>query len=280
MQNKKMVQWEEITPYPTGTKVGIVTISPIYDDEGNCNRLLGTVHDITERKNAEEEILAMNKQLRNLLLHLENVREIERTNIAREIHDELGQQLTGLKMDASWVSKKYANGDATIKERLASMIDLIDDTVKTVRRIATELRPGILDDLGLIAAIEWQSQEFEKRNGIRSEFHTNLSDLHLERDLSTNIFRVYQEALTNILRHASATSVNTKFERTNGDLILTVTDNGRGFDINEPKNKNALGLMGMKERALIFQGEFTIQSEKLKGTTITLKVPFQKKDKQ
>jgi PAS domain S-box-containing protein len=273
---KKTVHWEEITPYPTGTKVGIVYISPVFNEDGKCIQLLGTVHDITERKNAEEEIKKTSEQLRELTSHLQNIREEERTSIAREIHDELGQQLTGLKMDVSWIKKQLPEDKEVLQNKISGMIALIDETVKTVRRISSDLRPGILDDLGLIPAIEWQSQEFEKRTGIKSEFQTNLTDLDPEKNLSINIFRVYQEALTNIIRHSNATRIKTTFEEKDGNLKLVIQDNGIGFDIDELKNNNSLGLIGMKERAFLFQGELVITSEKSKGTMITLKIPFHK----
>ena len=153
------------------------------------------------------------------------------------------------------------------------MISLIDDTIMTVRRISSELRPSILDDLGLIAAIEWQGQEFEKRTGIKSNIQTNLNDNNISKDLATNIFRVYQEALTNITRHSEATEIETTLNETTNSIVLTIKDNGLGFDFEEVKYKNSLGLVGMKERALLFKGEVNIISEKLKGTTIILKIP-------
>lgn len=241
--------------------------------------LIGMGIDITERVNAEKELQERNKQIQNLSAHIQNIREEERTRIAREIHDELGQQLTGLKMDASWIGKKIEMEDQTLQKKISGMISLIDDTIITVRRIASELRPSILDDLGLIPALEWQSQEFEKRNGIKLYFKNTTIDFNPERELSTTIFRVYQEALTNIIRYAKATEVETIIEEKNKNITLTIKDNGVGFDMNEVKNKNSLGLIGMKERALLFKGDLIVESQKLKGTTITLKIPFLIKDK-
>jgi signal transduction histidine kinase len=193
--------------------------------------------------------------------------------MAREIHDELGQQLTGLKMDVSWIIRKSTSADKVIGEKLSAMITLIDETMKTVRRISSELRPGILDDLGLIPALEWQTQEFEKRTGIKTLFHAAVNDFTPERELSTNIFRVYQEALTNIARHANASLVKTELQQVNGLVSLVVEDNGQGFDTNGVK-KNSLGLVGMKERARIFKGELIIDSKRSHGTVIMLKVPW------
>ncbi|MEO8151396.1 MAG: PAS domain S-box protein [Bacteroidia bacterium] len=230
--------------------------------------------DITVRKKAEEEIKKSQLDLRQLTAHLQTIREEERTRIAREVHDELGQQLTGLKMDVSWINKKIPPDEKIVHEKIDGMITLIDETVKTVRRISSELRPGILDDLGLIAALEWQSSEFEKRTGISCKFNSEISELDIEKDMTTGIFRVYQETLTNVARHANATQVEAQIENDNGLIILTVKDNGQGFEMDEAKSKNTLGLIGMKERTKMFGGEINIQSEKGKGTVITIKVPI------
>ena len=173
---------------------------------------------------------------------MEKIQEEERTRIAREIHDELGQQLTCLKMDAAWIGKKISSEDKLIQQKLSSMLSVIDDTVKSVRRISSELRPGILDDLGLIPALEWQSQEFEKRTGIRSVYKSHVNEFNPSSNISTNIFRVYQEALTNIARHAQATFVETTLEETERLLVLKVRDNGLGIDKVEASVKDSSGL--------------------------------------
>ena len=232
------------------------------------------LNDITEKLKVEVEIIRSNRQLKALTAHLQIVREEERTAIAREIHDELGQQLTGLKIDASWISKKMTGEDKSIREKMLTMISLIDETVKSVRRISSQLRPGILDDLGLVATLEWQCHEFEQRTGINASFFTELTYLNQEGNLLINIFRIHQEALTNIARHARATQIITTLVEKNGYLNLAIKDNGIGFDIEEARRKKSWGLIGMKERALLFQGELTIESERLKGTVITLRVPL------
>jgi signal transduction histidine kinase len=155
------------------------------------------------------------------------------------------------------------------------MIALVIETEKAVERIATELRPCILSNLGLVAALEWQGNEFEKRTGIRSQILSS-GDLNLEINLSTSIFRVYQEALTNIARHANASKVDTVLEQTDKHISLVIKDNGQGFDLNEVKKKDSLGLIGMKERALMLNGELSIESSRSNGTVISLKVPLQK----
>lgn len=200
--------------------------------------------------------------------------EEERTHIAREIHDELGQQLTGLKMDAAWIGKKITHENDVVVEKVRTMISLIDETIRSVRRIASELRPGILDDLGLIAALEWYCQEFSGRTGIPCKFSSAFDRDDVERSLSINIFRVCQETLTNVARHAHAKQVAATLEEVEQFIILTITDDGVGFDMEGVKSKKSLGLIGMRERALLFQGELQIESKIGIGTTVTLKVPF------
>lgn len=232
------------------------------------------IDDVTEKLKAEKERIASYNQLQKLTAHLQIVREEERTRIAREIHDELGQQLTVLKMDTAWISKKIPNDNKPIAEKLYDMIDLIDDTVKTVRRISSDLRPGILDDLGLIPALEWQGEEYEKRTGIKWHFNSNITDITLNPVVSTNIFRIFQEAFTNVIRHSFATQIETTVEKEGEILILAIKDNGQGFDLDNIKHKNSWGMLGMKERAAIINGELIIETEKQKGTTIKLKVPL------
>jgi PAS domain S-box-containing protein len=241
--------------------------------------LIGVGFDISLRVAAENAMRERTEEIQKLTAHLQDIREEERTRIAREIHDELGQQLTGLKMDASWIGKKIKQEDLIIQQKVSTMISLIDETVKTVRRISSELRPGILDDLGLIPALEWQCQEFEKRTGIQSVCCADQFDFNPDRNLSTTIFRVYQEALTNVARHSQATQVVTTLEIDENVAKLTINDNGLGFDMTDVKTKNSLGLIGMRERALMVNGELEIKSEALKGTAIVLTVPLKKTDK-
>ena len=238
--------------------------------QGN-DYLIGVGIDITARSRAEQELLAYTQEIKKLTAHLEQVREEERTRIAREIHDELGQQLTGLKMDASWLLKKIGKDQTALHEKLESMISLMDHTVRTIRKISSDLRPGILDDLGLIAALEWQSNEFEKRAEIECVFTSDVEDTDFDKNINTCIFRIYQEALTNVMRHSSATRVEARMQRISDGFVLIVTDNGIGFDLQE--KKETLGLIGMRERALMIGGNFTIESEKGRGVSVQLKIP-------
>ena len=234
--------------------------------------LIGMGLDISKQVESDNNLKERAEQIQILTAHLQLIREEERTRIAREIHDELGQQLTGLKMDTSWIGKKIIDNDI-VKSKIKEMVVLLDNTIQTVRRISSDLRPGILDDLGLVPALEWQSEEFEKRTGIISEFDGFLLNDNLESNLSTNIFRVHQEALTNVARHSGATKVITKIKEFECNIVLIVHDNGNGFDVDNTKFRNSLGIIGMRERAYLFKGDLYIDSKKLSGTTVKLTVP-------
>ncbi len=262
--------WRHLTK---NREILYMDISSYRIDYNNRKAILSLAIDITDQYKAEEELRKTYDDIRRLNGHLQTIREEERAGIAREIHDELGQQLTGLKMDISWLSKKLAMDDEAIRLKTIEMIALIDNTVKTVRRISSDLRPGILDDLGLVAALEWQTSEFEKRTGITSKFTSHLKGPECDKNIATAIFRVYQEALTNVIRHAQATLLESNIEQSKEQILLTIKDNGKGFDIQEVKSKRTLGLLGMHERVLMFGGELKIESKPGQGCTITLKIP-------
>ena len=252
-------------------KVDILTHDIIYEGKA---AILSLANDITAKFEAEESLQKSNEALRDLASHLETIRENERIHIAREIHDELGQQLTGLKMDISWLNRKIKSDDDAVKEKMKDAISLIDKTVITVRRIATELRPSILDDLGLIAAMEWQNEEFEKRSEIKSIFTSNVSQVQVSADVATAVFRIFQESLTNVLRHSKATEVISFFRLENNIITLFIEDNGTGFKEHEIKNKKTLGLLGMKERIQLIRGKYEINGNAGKGTSVIITVPL------
>lgn len=234
---------------------------------------------------SKRELRASHDQLRNLSAHLEVVREEERARIAREIHDELGQLLTVMKMDIALLGKKlsslYAGSRSEETENdLKSMSELVDTTIKSVRRIATELRPEILDELGLKEAIEWEAQVFQTRTRIKCVFISEIDDINLDRERSTAVFRILQETLTNVARHAEATQVNLNLRQSDGNLVLRVSDNGRGITAQEATGTKSLGLLGMRERALLFGGEVIIEGESGKGTTVTVRLPIDRGRKQ
>jgi signal transduction histidine kinase len=212
-------------------------------------------------------------QLRALTGHLRFVREEERTRIAREVHDELGQALTSLKLDLSWVSGKIT-GERVLKRKIKAMSDHVDATIHTVRRIATELRPGVLDNLGLAAAIEWQTADFQERTGILCDVKIDVKQTIWDRELSTMCFRISQETLTNILRHAKATLVEVSLTTVDSELILTVRDNGRGISEEEVVHAQSIGLIGMRERVAQVGGQVFFIGLPGRGTTVTMRVPM------
>jgi signal transduction histidine kinase len=220
----------------------------------------------------------MNEQLRDLSAHLQNIREEERIHIAREMHDELGQLLTGFKMDISWLNKRFAgNDDPALREKLSELTTIVDGSVSFVRRLAAELRPSILDDLGLVPALEWHGKEFTKRYGIEVEFTGPAKELQSSDLVATGLFRMYQESLTNVARHSGATKVIASLQITDHDIRLTINDNGKGFDMTLSAQRKTLGLLGMKERAFMIGGHLDIQSMPNKGTTIVIIVPLASK---
>jgi PAS domain S-box-containing protein len=259
------------------TKTGKVIFCEWYnsvlkDDEGKVFSCMSLVQDISESKRAEAELLEKNEQLRNLSAHLQDILEEERANIAREIHDELGERLTGIRLDISWIESHLS--DSCIKDRFPALIKVVDDTIKTVRKISTELRPSLLDDFGLVDAIEWQATEFEKRTGITCKVKSFVKQTLTNKKIEITLFRIFQESLTNILRHASAREISVQLLLAENTVELSIADDGVGMDLNTVKSKKTLGLMGMKERVYMVDGEYNITSNVGKGTTITVSVPI------
>jgi len=230
--------------------------------------------DITEQEKAKKELEKSHKELRNLASHLQEIREEERKSISREIHDELGQQITGMKMDVSSVFKKRKAMDADEELKRKEIIEAFNASIKIVRKIATQLRPSILDDLGVIATFEWLIQDFKKRTGIECVFYYNIDENQINIDFKNNLFRILQESLTNITRHSAATSVNIDFFIAGDQIRLIIADNGKGFNQNSPKE--TLGIIGMRERTSILNGSFVVVSEKMKGTRIIISIPLNK----
>ncbi len=241
----------------------------------NVKAVVFNYRDITHRKEAEETLNRSYQEIRQLASHLQDIREEERAGIAREIHDELGQKLTSLKMDMSWIREKLApKEDKLAWGKIKETILLLDNTIDTVRKIATQLRPGILDDLGLIAAIDWLSHDFMKRSEIDTVFKTNLDDEEFDAAVSIGLFRICQESLTNVARYSAAKQVMIELKQTGEQLVLSVCDNGKGFDVNNTGAKKTLGLLGMKERALMMEGTLSIVSIPAGGTTVIAQIPL------
>lgn len=266
--------WRHIKKDKTLIYVDIITYDLIY--RGQQTRLV-LANNVTEKHVAEEKLKESYNAIRNLTGHLQEVREEERLHISREIHDELGQLLTVLKMDISWLTRKIDLSNEQVKSKLQEITSVIDITSKTIRRIASELRPSLLDDLGLLAAIEWHLEEFEKRSGISKELQIPDAEIQLPNTLKIGIFRIFQESMTNVARHSGATRVKVSLIPKNKQLILTVSDNGKGL-ADRQGNKKTLGLLGMKERSQMMGGHYQITSEPGEGTTVVVTVPLPETD--
>jgi signal transduction histidine kinase len=226
------------------------------------------------RQQAEMELQRSQELFRNLSAHLQVVREEERTRIARQIHDDLGQSLTALKIDLSWLNKRLANDQDRFREKLKSMVTLINETIETVHNVSADLRPGILDDFGLAAAIEWQAEEFQKRTGMECRTSLPSDESDLSKEKSTNLFRIVQESLTNVIRHAKATKVEINLNVQDGILLLEIVDNGRGITKAAITNPKSFGLIGIKERVHSLGGEVNIVGAPNEGTRVIVKMPI------
>ena len=397
IDTKQTFQWEETTVYPSGTKTGIVSVTPVFDSDGKCNILVGSVHDITELKKIEHEILKekhlsdsiinslpgvfylynsngkflrwnknleqvsrygadeirrmhpldffdteekklldqkirntflvgednvqaefltktkekipyyftgkvidyegsnclmgvgidfservkaqekikeTTEQLRLLTAHLQSVREEERKRIGREIHDELGQQLTAIKMDIAWIDKKTPEDAVLLKTKLKNVITLLDGSNQSIRRILSELRPGVLDNHGLLDALTWLSRQVTSTTGIPVQFNGNEVKINLPEAIATCIFRVYQEALTNIVRYAGASKVLTSLSVDDNIIKVTIEDDGKGFDPDSIRVNKSFGILGMKERVISLGGNFELISSPGRGTKIFICLPL------
>lgn len=251
---------------------------PTFDEVGNVVQVIGVCFDVTGQKNVENELLSSQRQLRALSAHLESVREEERKYIARELHDELGQTLTALKIDLTKLGERIPNLQnesvrGQILGRVPIMIEIVDTAMETTRKIVAQLRPAVLDELGLAEAVEWQTNEFQKLTGIKCEIVINLSNKHLPQNLKTAMFRILQECLTNITRHAAATKVKVELNDEADILFLQIQDNGRGIGKEKIRNTKSFGISGMRERAFLLGGTFEITRPQNGGTQVTVKIP-------
>lgn len=239
-------------------------------------RVVITYEDITDRKRAEKELEQSREQLRKLSAYLESVREKERTRIARELHDELGQLLTALNTEIILLNRKIPEKEKILREKTEGMSALVDMTMKTVKRIYMDLRPGMLDHLGLAVAIGWQAEEFQKRTSIPCDVSISPEEINVDPDLATTIFRIFQETLTNISRHAEATRVKVRLKATSRRIELIVKDNGKGITEDQLAKPDSFGLLGIRERVYHWGGTVKIIGIKNKSTTITVVIPLQK----
>jgi signal transduction histidine kinase len=247
----------------------------VYDDRGRITGHFGIQRDVTDRHQSAKEIARSREELRALAARLELVREEERTRIARELHDELGQALTGLKLDLAWMERRLnRHANAELRDRCGSLLTRLDEVMVSVRRIVTELRPSVLDQLGLPDAIEWQAQEFATRTGITLELNIDCDCDSPPDAVASAVFRMLQEALTNVARHANATRVRVDLRMESDTLSLDVRDNGRGITQDELRGSRSLGLVGLRERAIAAGGTVTIDGNAKTGTTVALRLPL------
>ncbi|HPR46437.1 MAG TPA: response regulator [Spirochaetota bacterium] len=256
----------------------LITSTKMYSDNNTISGYQGIIRDDTERIETLNELIKSREELRSLSDYLLTLRETERTNIAREIHDVLGQSLTALKMDLFWIAKRLDKGEKELLEKTGTMSDLINGIIETVRRISSDLRPGILDDLGLFPAIEWQSDEFSKRTGIECSVDCNINGMDIDEKISVALFRIFQESLTNIMRHAQATKVNISLKHFNNTLELSVNDNGRGIRQEEIRNSRSFGLIGIRERAFSCGGDVVISGGTPGGTEVKVTIPLEQEN--
>lgn len=266
LTEKRHCQVEERIPHGNGIHTYLSVKFPLYDEKAVPTGVCGILTDITEIKRAQD-------QMRRLSANIMNSQEKERAAIARELHDELGQMLTALRMDSVWMQKRLREVDSEAAERALSMCELIDKTIDGVRGMATRLRPGVLDDLGLIDALEWYTADFEKRTGISCVFKS-INVQKVPDTVATAAYRIVQEALTNVARHSFASHVRVFLEEEENSLSLFVEDNGHGFKLPETGEFEGLGMAGMRERAGLAGGNLEIQSLPERGTTVRCTLPI------
>lgn len=229
--------------------------------------------NINDEKEREKEMEVINEDLRKLSTHLQQIREEERKTIARDLHDDLGQQLTGLQMDIHWMQKKLQQADPLLLNKINEMNEMVDNTIRSIRRILSDLRPAILDDLGMLAAMEWLNQETSKRYPLQIHFQVNTQEIPLSPDAASGLFRIYQEAINNAIKHANAKNITAVIEVTDQGLTMSITDDGKGIS-NYEKREKGYGLLGIKERTYILGGTFSMQTEEGKGTSLIIHIPL------
>jgi signal transduction histidine kinase len=264
-------------------------VAPLYEFSANQEEVMRVIVFVAEgtflswlisaRRAAIEEIRNSREQLLALSLHQQTVREAEQKRISLEIHDELGQALTGMKMEVHWLKRRINEQNENkpqpqLTEKLTDLSNLIDTTIVSVRRISTELRPAILDDFGLVAAIEWQAREFERKNDVPCLLKSDVEKLDLNTESTTAVFRVFQEALTNVTRHAHASCVKVNLKSLGEQILMSIEDNGIGIDLSKIKTGKSLGVLGMRERTRLIGGTLNIFEGDKGGTTVELTFPL------
>lgn len=256
-----------------------LAVVPLHDAGGAVTRWVSIQRDITERKRAEQLMRESRERLRRLAVRLQAVREEERTYLAREVHDELGQTLTGLKMDLAWLLGKPVADEAVLYDRLRAMVAVVDATIGQVRRLSTRLRPAVLDDLGLVAAVEWQVQETSSKSGLECSLDLPVEEVKVAPNVKTSVFRILQEALTNVVRHAGARHVEVDLSVEGDQLILEVRDDGKGVRDEGVGDPESLGFIGMRERTKALGGKLDIAQRVEGGTVVRLSLSLGKSNR-
>ncbi|MEM5315226.1 PAS domain-containing protein [Paraburkholderia sp. JHI869] len=271
-------RYEETRSGADGTPRWFDTVKmPIRDANGSIIGTVGISRDITDLKRSEMELSDSRSQLRKLLAYLQSIREAERTRISRELHDELGQLLSGLRLGLNYLETQAGDPESAQAAHVHMLKELVDATMDAVHRIASDLRPAVLDELGLHAALEWLTESFVQRNSLPCELHVEMSGTQangLDTERSTAIFRIVQEALTNAARHARALRVVVEVDMRGDDCLLAITDDGCGMDTSRAANGTSLGLLGMRERALMLGGQLSVRSRPGHGTTVSARIPL------
>ena len=273
---------DDIFVCKNGSPIPVSLVASAIMENGQAVASVVAFQDISQSKQAKQELLESREQLRDLSTHQQSVREEERARIARELHDELGQMLTGVKLDAMWLAMRLSGENPTIVGKITSMSKLIDETLDAMRRVAADLRPVMLDDLGLAAAVEWLAEEFGKHTGLAVQLDINVEyglhsyqgeDCDLGAEVSTAVFRIVQECLTNVARHAEAEHVLISLECHDGKIMLLLSDDGKGMPAASENNSSSYGLIGMRERAHSLGGTLHLLSIPGDGTTVVAIIP-------
>jgi len=275
IKSLKRLRIEETLVDAQGKKIWIETIkAPILNQAGKVIGTTGIARNITERKKANEALQESQEQLRTLSAHLHELREEERSRLSREINEELGQILSILKFDLDWVEKNLTGNDNSVQDKIKSMSKLIGAVIEWVRRISQELRPSLLDTLGLIPAMEWELNEFQKRTGINFKLTASHTDIELDEQILTGLFRILQEVLSNVFMHSHAKTVNVSLNSKTNWLILRVRDNGVGIPDRKIIDKRSVGLFSIQERVRFLNGKINIIGKKNMGTIVTVELPY------
>lgn len=260
-----------------GEELAIETLKAGASDylmKNNLPRLHSAVLKAIQEKKMETEVIKSREKMRDLTMHLEELREAERLRIAMDLHDDLGQKLTAINIDLNWLKNKYEINNIEFTNKIDLISSLVNETIQSVQKISTDLRPSILDDLGLITAIDWQLDEFEKSSGIKCVKEITDVEIEINSELSLLIFRIFQESLTNVVRHANATQVNLNLNLDNEFLNLIIKDNGKGITQEDIENPDSFGLFSIKERTKNCGGEVKITGLKNKGTKVEINIPL------